>query len=105
MATEKPFYGDKTYKMVEWKRDPAARDQNAKTPEDLYVQLNEEFKFEFDPCPSDPQENGLSVDWKASNFVNPPYNKIKKWVKKCAEQQRKGKLSVCLLPSRTNTSK
>lgn len=43
--------------------DAKSRDQFAKTPQDLYSQLNEEFNFDFDPCPENPQLNGLIVPW------------------------------------------
>lgn len=41
------------------------------TPRDLYAALNEEFKFDFDPCPLHGEKDfdGLSVSWKKTNFV------------------------------------
>ena len=29
----------------------------------------------FDPCPVNPQWNGLSIDWEKLNYVNPPYSR------------------------------
>ena len=81
----------------------AMRD-NRKTPRATYEALDQEFGFDFDPCPADPQFDGLAVDWGISNFVNPPYgNVIGLWLAKAIEEQNKGKLSVFLIPSRTDT--
>lgn len=78
--------------------------QNWKTPNKFYEALNEEFNFDFDPCPTNPKFNGLEVTWGKSNFVNPPYgNKIKLFVKKAYEEQLLGKTVVMLIPSRTDT--
>lgn len=75
-----------------------------KTPSNLYRELWWEFKFDFDPCPSNPKFNGLNINWGERNFVNPPYGReIGKWIKKGYEESQKGKLVVFLIPSRTDT--
>jgi site-specific DNA-methyltransferase (adenine-specific) len=75
-----------------------------KTPEKFYENLNNEFNFDFDPCPSNPEFDGLEVEWGSCNFVNPPYgNVIAKWLEKAVIEQGKGKTSVFLIPSRTDT--
>lgn len=75
-----------------------------RTPKQLYNLLNKEFKFNFDPCPVNPQFDGLKISWKKRNFVNPPYgNQISNWIKKGFEEWQKGKLIVFLIPSRTDT--
>ena len=77
---------------------------NWRTPSQLLKELNKEFNFNFDPCPANPSFNGLGVDWKERNFVNPPYGReIGKWLKKGLGESRKGKLVVFLIPSRTDT--
>ncbi len=75
------------------------------TPEWLLRTLNQEFTFDFDPCPyPKPAWNGLSVEWGERNFVNPPYGREQvAWVKKGVEEWRNGKLVVFLLPARTDT--
>lgn len=81
-----------------------ANRDNWKTPKAFYEKLNEEFNFDFDPCPPDPQFDGLEIEWGNCNFVNPPYgNIIAKWLEKAVEEQAKGKTSVFLIPSRTDT--
>lgn len=78
--------------------------QNWKTPKAFYQELNKEFNFDFDPCPANPDFDGLSIDWGERNFVNPPYNQIKLWASKAFDQSRRlGKLVVMLIPSRTDT--
>lgn len=78
---------------------------NWKTPIDVYNKLNEEFNFDFDPCPlnDNPDFDGLSVEWGNSNFINPPYSNISAWCKKAYEESLKGKTCVMLIPSRTDT--
>jgi hypothetical protein len=80
------------------------------TPRDLFDQLNKEFKFDFDPCPIDYIESkkngddsipdGLICEWGMRNWVNPPFNEIKKWAMKATEEAKKGKLTVMLCPFR-----
>lgn len=78
------------------------------TPEKVYNELNNEFHFDFDPCPYNPGEiinDGLLIEWGNSNFVNPPYSpELKKaFVLKAVEEQKKGKRSVLLIPAQTGT--
>lgn len=67
------------------------------TPKALYDTLNQDFHFDFDPCPSDPSFDGLLVEWGESNFVNPPYSQTGKWCEKALAESRKGKKVVMLL--------
>ncbi len=74
------------------------------TPPELYEELDLEFHFDFDPCPSIPSFDGLSVPWGKSNYVNPPYGReIGKWLAKGFNEAHLGKRVVFLLPSRTDT--
>ena len=84
---------------------------NWETPKDLYDELNQEFNFDFDPCPIcfkeiTPERDGLLIDWGKSNFINPPYSrKLKEaFVKRAVEESDKGNLCVCLLPVSTSTA-
>ena len=45
------------------------------TPDGVYEKLHKEFRFLLDPCPPDPDFDGLSIRWKKRNFVNPPYGR------------------------------
>ena len=77
--------------------------QNWKTPKAFYQALDAEFAFDFDPCPPNPGFDGLSVEWGKSNFVNPPYNQMARWVEKAYQEHQAGKTVVMLIPSRTDT--
>lgn len=57
----------------------------------------------FDPCPLNSIFNGLEIEWKEKNFVNPPYSKIKQFVDKSIEEHKKGKKVILLIPARTDT--
>lgn len=80
-----------------------------KTPAKIYEQLNNEFNFDFDPCPYKhdvTQWDGLQVEWGDRNFVNPPYSrKLKEaFVEKAVIEKLKGRTSVLLLPVSTSTA-
>jgi len=81
----------------------SSKKQDWKTPIKLYEELNNEFRFDFDPCPINPSFDGLTIEWKKCNFVNPPYNQSKLWIKKSWEEWKKGKTIVMLIPARTDT--
>jgi len=78
---------------------------NWATPKDVYDKLNEEFHFNFDPCPLNYEIDGLMIEWGESNFINPPYSrKLKEgFIRKAFEESKKGKLCVMLLPVSTST--
>ena len=77
--------------------------QNWKTPKAFYQALDAEFRFDFDPCPPNPNFDGLNVEWGGVNYVNPPYKHCAKWIEKGFEEFKKGKICVFLIPSRTDT--
>tara|TARA_B100000963_G_C22190545_1_gene478608 strand:- start:35 stop:439 length:405 start_codon:yes stop_codon:yes gene_type:complete len=78
------------------------------TPLEFYQKLDEEFNFDFDPCPLNHNLklwNGLEISWGYSNFVNPPYDRKNKklFILKGIEEYKKGKTVVFLLPVSTST--
>ena len=77
------------------------------TPKGIYLKLNEEFGFDFDPCPYPKPDDfdGLSVPWGKSNYVNPPFRRNDgngagptAFARKAIEENKKGNASVLLLP-------
>lgn len=72
------------------------------TPKNVYKILDDEFHFDYDPCPLG-GKGGLESDWGKVTFCNPPYSQIKHWVCKAWEESQKGKIVVLLIPSRTDT--
>ena len=77
-----------------------------KTPPDMMRKLNDEFDFDYDPCPHPRPEgfDGLEVEWGKRNYCNPPYSKKRAWIDKALVEQKKGKLTVMLLPVDTSTN-
>ena len=75
------------------------------TPKELYNTLDQEFNFNFDPCPLHSDFDGLKIDWKERNFINPPYSrKLKEaFIRKSFEESKKGKLCVMLIPVSTSS--
>lgn len=78
--------------------------QDWKTPKKVYRWLNNIWKFDFDPCPVNPKFDGLNVEWGKSNYVNPPFNQMGKWVEKAYSEYLKGKKVIMLIPARTDTA-
>jgi hypothetical protein len=85
------------------------------TPPDVYKKLNNEFHFDFDPCPYPKPDtfDGLTNDWGQRNYVNPPFGSImhqgptdkkpkKKgptaWARKAIAEYRRGKSVVLVYP-------
>jgi len=66
--------------------------------------LMEHFKEHFDPCPSNPDFNGLEIDWESPAYVNPPYSEPEKWVRKAIKEQEKGVDVVMLLKADPSTN-
>lgn len=80
-------------------------------PPDLLKPLQDEFSFDFDPCPFPRPEgfDGLEVDWGKSNWVNPPFTGMAKvpgkrkigpmaWARKALAEAEKGNTSVLIFP-------
>lgn len=85
------------------------------TPPVLMAELQQEFAFDFDPCPfPKPADfDGLTCEWGQSSYVNPPFGSImhqgpgdlkpkKKgptaWARKAIVEHEKGKRVVLVYP-------
>ena len=77
------------------------------TPPDMYRKLDEEFHFDFDPCPNPRPDgyNSLVLPWGQTNYCNPPFRKTDgntdgptAFVRKAIAEQAEGKSTVLLLP-------
>ena len=79
------------------------------TPPDVYEELDQEFNFDFDPCPYPLPDgfDGLTDEWGNSSYCNPPFGSIihegkKKgptaWARKAMAEQDKGKDVVMVYP-------
>ena len=86
----------------------SSKRQDWKTPKNVYDELNKEFKFDFDPCLVSTNTihpiDMLGSSWAGKSiFVNPPYKYLAKWIEKCYQEWKKGKIIVMLIPVRTDT--
>lgn len=88
---------------------------NWATPQELFDELNQEFKFDLDVCAEDwnakceryftVETDGLLADWHGVCWMNPPYGReIKHWMAKAVKEWEKGATVVCLVPARTDTT-
>ena len=85
----------------------SSKDQDAQTPDDVMEKIRHWYNHGnpmHDPCPPNwnpaTMPSGLDIDWEGVNYVNPPYNNLSMWMKKCVEQAAKGRKVVCLIPQR-----
>lgn len=72
------------------------------TPPALMAELDEEFRFNFDPCPYPRPEgfDGLTDEWGERSYVNPPFGPgLTAWVRKAIAESEKGKDVVIVLPT------
>ena len=79
----------------------SSANQHWATPRALYLALDAEFGFTYDPCPLAPSGDGLATSWKGKRvYCNPPYGRgVERWLAKAREAE----LAVFLLPARTDT--
>ena len=85
---------------------PKSKSDKWITPKELYNTLNQEFHFNFDPCPIDWKEgdpDGLKIEWGTSTFCNPPYSNVALWIEKAYNESKKGKKVVMLINAITDT--
>lgn len=75
------------------------------TPKEFLKELEKEFGKMFDPCPLNANFDGLLINWKNVNFINPPYSrKLKEaFINKAFLESVKGKICIMLLPVSTST--
>lgn len=84
------------------------KNEDLATPQALLDQIRKEFGDFFDPCPlfgriaaqENPHKNGLLIDWKEVNFVNPPFKETEHWVRKAIAESLKGRKSIFLIVAR-----
>ena len=60
-----------------------------RTPSTLYNKMMS-LNY-FDPCPYQSTFDGLTIEWKNKNYVNPPYSQLKVWIIKAIEEAKKRK--------------
>jgi phage N-6-adenine-methyltransferase len=93
--------------------------QRWETPSELLSALYRVFRFDLDPCSPRKKgpvkarvrftadDDGLSLPWHGTVFVNPPYGRaIAHWIAKARSEFEQGNAQrvVLLIPARTDTS-
>ena len=73
------------------------------TPPEIWEYLKLEFGRVYDPCPINPIEDGLNINWKPITFVNPPYSKVKEWLLKAHKELKKGNSHTIIFLLYVNT--
>ena len=93
---------------------PKSKNQEHLTPDRVFDLIEEKWNFIksdfYDPCPQGTPFrspcffNGLYGDWQDLNYVNCPFEKetLEKFVEKSIEQKQKGKITIMLLPTKTD---
>jgi hypothetical protein len=78
------------------------------TPPDVFKKLDDEFHFDFDPCPYPllAPFDGTKMEWGTSNYVNPPFHRYNgigptAFVRKAIDENKKGKTVVLTLPTQS----
>ena len=81
------------------------------TPPELYESLNNEFHFDFDPCPHPRPNNydSINLEWKNMNYVNHIFRRKDSehkygptaFVRKAIAEQKKGRSSFLTLPTQS----
>ena len=75
------------------------------TPDYILDWVKKKYGSYFDPCPINPNFDGLNIKWRKVNFVNPPYTlKLKTaFVMKAIYEASQNKTCILLLPAATET--
>lgn len=73
------------------------------TPPDLYKSFMRDNTW-FDPCPVNPNFDGLSIPWHGNVFCNPPYSQISTWIDKAWKESNNTSVNsiTMLLPNWTD---
>jgi len=93
---------------------PQSKNQEHLTPDLIYDLIEKRWNIPksamYDPCiVGTPFRapcffNGLYSEWQIYNYVNPPYEirTLEKFVKKAIQEAQKGKITIMLLPTKTD---
>lgn len=91
-----------------------AKSVEYETPDEIFKPLEKEFGMTLDVSATKENakcdlfftvhDDGLSQEWGGRNWMNPPFGRVmQKWVRKAHAEFLKGKMTVALIPARTNT--
>lgn len=77
---------------------------NYQTPQFLKEYVKKYHGCNYDPCPTNPEVDGLHTDWLGVSFVHPPGSQCMAWIQKAAEEAGKGNFSYVLAPAAFNAT-
>jgi len=84
---------------------PKSKSQVHITPQRVYDKIEQIWGWKkddmFDPCPVDPDFDGLKIPWKKINYVNPPFEveTLTAFVNKTLQEALLGNETIMLLPT------
>lgn len=81
---------------------PQSKSDIHETPDQVFDIIGISKELMFDPCPVNPEFDGLKIKWKQTNFVNPPYSLLSQFVEKAHNETMNNNVSYLLLPSKTD---
>lgn len=85
---------------------PKSKSDIHETPDRVFDLIQQHWGYlkneMFDPCPINPQWDGLKIPWEKINFVNPPYSDLPFWVAKAFLESKLNHRTIMLLPSKTD---
>jgi len=91
-----------------------AKSVEYETPDEIFQPLEKEFGMTLDVSATNENakckkfltidDDGLACEWDNKNWMNPPFGRVmQKWVRKAHAEFQNGKMTVALIPARTNT--
>jgi hypothetical protein len=85
---------------------PQAKSDVHLTPDRVWEIIQDTWNYTksqmFDPCPVNPNFDGLKVEWNGLNYVNPPYTLLADFVDKAILEAVRGNRTIMLLPAKTD---
>lgn len=76
------------------------------TPDNVFEIIEKQWGYKklelFDPCPENPQWNGLEIAWKPLNFVNPPYTLLREFFERAVRETEFARKTIMLMPAKTD---
>ena len=73
------------------------------TPDNVYELIEFYWGYKkqdmFDPCPVDPEWDGLVIPWRPTNYLNAPYGLTQNFIEKAHLETLRGNTTVILYPT------
>ena len=79
-----------------------SKTDSVRSPKYIFDWVKATWGMYFDPCPfienwsAEKHIDALKIDWESVNYVNPPFSRACRFIKKAYEQHAKGKTIIFL---------